>query len=346
MLGIAINDRTLSLAELSSHKQQYQLLCYGIVTLTEGEVIDNQIIDSERMGQHIATLVAQLNCKCSNGVTALATNLVSTREIQVPAELAEQDIEAQIRVNADQYIPFPLAQVSLDFEVLADVNHENKLKTVVLVVAQNEHIGQHSDALLFAGLKPKVIDVETQAKQRVLQLMLKQTEAQHQTLALVDIGYSRITIYIVQETKVVSEEQHLFGLSHLFSAIAAHYEVPIREVEHSNLHLKLLTDDDQAVFQPYILMLSEYITLTLNNYAITAEDNPVSHLMLCGEGSGLPQVEEGLCKHMQMPISLANPFADISSHSSIDREQLLKDAPQLMTACGLGMRCQSDKQYY
>ena len=340
LLAIAVNASTLSVVELSFKKKQYHLLAYGMVALEEGEVVDNQIIDTEHMGQRIATLVARSSCQTKQAAMALATDLVITRHINLPNDLDEQDIEAQIRVDADQYIPYPLNEVSLDFEVLGAAKDEVGCNEVLLIVARTEYVEQYSDALVFAGLKPKIVEVEAQAIERALQLMLSANINYLGTIALVDIGQSRTTIYIAQQGQFVYQLQQLFGDSHLTSAIAAHYGLVSEEAEQAKLDPKSLIDYDQLLFQPFIDTLMAHLTVAFEQYDATEISGEIEQVILCGKGSVLPQLDSKLQHQLSLPVTLANPFKAMNISAAIDTEQLLKDAPQLMTACGLGMRCQ------
>lgn len=349
LLGIAINASTLSLVELSFKKQQYHVLSYAIVSLEEGEVVDSQIIDTERMGGRIAELVARSHCNTKQAAIALSTNLAITRHINLPNDFDEQDIEAQIRVDAEQYIPYPLAEVSLDFEVLGVAKEDPHLNEVLLVVSRTEYIEQHTDALIFSGLKPKIVEVDDQAIQRAFQLMFSSHLDYPSTIALVDIGQSRTTVYIAHQGQFVYQLQQLFGDSQLTSAIALHYGLTGEEAEQARLDPESLSNHpslnnyDSLIFQPFISTLKEHLALAFEQYAAneTEINKEVGQLILCGRGSVLPQLDKQLAQELSLPVTLANPFSSMTIFASIDGEQLLKDAPQLMTACGLAMRCRT-----
>ena len=340
LLAIAVNASTLSVVELSFKKQPYHLLAYGVVALEEGEVVDNQIIDTEHMGQRIATLVARSLCQTKQAAMALATDLAITRYINLPNDFDEQDIEAQIRVDADQYIPYPLNEVSLYFEVLGAAKDEVGCNEVLLIVARTEYVEQYSDALVFAGLKQKIVEVEAQAIERALQLVVSANINYLGTTALVDIGQSRTTVYIAQQGQFIYQLQQLFGDSNLTSAIATHYGLVTEEAEQAKLDPKSLIDYDQLLFQPFIDTLMTHLTVAFEQYATTEISGEIEQVILCGRGSVLPQLDCKLQHQLSLPVTLANPFKAMNISAAIDTEQLLKDAPQLMTACGLGMRCQ------
>lgn len=351
LIGIAISNTTLSLVELNYKNKRYHLLSYGLTSLSEGEVIDNQIIDSEQMGQHIATLIAQLKCTTKKAAIALGANLVLTREIELPIDFSEQDIDAQIRVDADQYIPYPLSEVNLDFAILGRSLVQAHYNKVLLVISRSEHIEQHSDALVFAGLKPSVIDTEPEARQRVFQFISNHNTDFLGTMAWVDIGQTRLTIYIAVKGEFVYHLEQLFGDSHLVRAITTHYNLSVADAEQAKLDPQLLgsqclMDYDLVIFQPFIQSLIYYIKVAFEQYIAISPDKEVEQIILSGDAAGLPQLDKSLQHQMGLPVTLANPFLSISLSHSIDEEQLFKDAPQLMTACGLAMRSRTMTQIY
>ena len=351
LIGIAISTTTLSLVELNYKNKRYHLLSYGLTALSEGEVIDNQIIDSEQMGQHIAALIAQLKCTTKKAAIALGANLVITREIELPTEFSEQDIDAQIRVDADQYIPYSLSEVNLDFAILGRSLVQANYNKVLLVISRSEHIEQHSDALVFAGLKPSVIDTEPEARQRAFQFLSSHNTEFLGTTAWVDIGQTRLTIYIAFKGEFVYHLEQLFGDSHLVRAIATHYNLSAADAEQAKLDPQLvgsqcLMDYDLVIFQPFIQSLIDYIKVAFERYIAISPDKEVEQIILSGDAAGLPQLDKSLQHQMGLPVTLVNPFLSMRLSHSIDEEQLFKDAPQLMTACGLAMRSRTMTQIY
>lgn len=363
LLGVAINDTQLSMVELSHKKGKFHLHCYGSVALDEGEVIDQQIIDSEQMGQHISKLITAIKAKANHANTALSTNLVITREIELPAEFSDLDIEAQIRVDADQYIPYPLGEASLDFEVLGPSTSEPNYNKILLVVSRTELIDQHSDALIFGGLQPKGVGIEPEALQRSVKAMLEVNVDYPEVVALVDIGSKTTTVYIVRNAKFVFQLQQLFGENQLHQIIegpsnASNGSLSLANNETiaaklSATSLTEFTTDRVAVF---VEQLSQHLTIAFEQYATAVSteigsDNPssghtVGHIILSGRATGLARLDSYLQSSIGLEVTVANPFSAMTIASSIDVEQLGKQASQLMTACGLAMLSQTSRKSY
>lgn len=398
ILGVAISDSQLSIVELCYKKQKWHLIGYGIVTLDDGEVIEEQVIDSEQLGQHISTLITQIKSKTIHAATALSANLVTIREIELPSDFSEQDIEAQIRVDADRYIPYPLSQVSLDFEILGYSQLDPNFYKILLVVTLNEHVEQHSDALIFGGLQPKVIDIVPEALCRALQLMLLNKNITPETVALVDIGKTTTTVYIAYQGAFVFHLQQLFGEHQLISTLQTENDKTADETDFIKLTTDLTNESATQRLQPFIIDLVHYISRALQQFATiestvnltnnVVEDSElasqvpteqevtnqevvnqkvvtldvanlandsvvennfnknnfkVDHIILSGRSASLPKLDTGLQKQIGLSVSLANPFKSMTFDPTIDVEQLFKDAPQLLTACGLSLCSQSAK---
>ena len=365
LLGVAINDTQLSIVELSHKKGQFHLHCYGTVALNEGEVIDQQIIDSEQMGHNISTLITAIKAKTNRVATALSSNLVITREIELPVAFSDLDIEAQIRVDADQYIPYPLGEASLDFEILGLSDLEPNYYKILLVVSRTELIEQLSDALIFGGLQPKVIDIVPEALQRSVKAMLKANADYPEVVALVDIGSKTTTVYIVRNAKFVFQLQQLFGESQWHEVTEAPANLspglPIDEMIATKLTTTLFTKLNSKAMAVFVDKLSQYLSIAFEQYATeqyatevsneVGADNisrhhTVGHIILSGSATRLPQLDSHLQSSTGLKVTVANPFSSMTLAGSIDTEQLVKDAPQLMTACGLAMLSQTSLKSY
>ena len=105
-------------------------------------------------------------------------------------------------------------------------------------------------------------------------------------------------------------------------------------------------DYDLVIFQPFIQSLIDYIKVAFEQYSAISPDKEVEQIILSGDAAGLPQLDKSLQHQMGLPVTLANPFLSMPLSHSIDAEQLFKDAPQLMTACGLAMRSRTMTQIY
>lgn len=383
-LGVAISNTAVTLVEICHHKGHTQLLGYAIKTLPPGEVIDNQIVDCEQMGDHIAHLVQRIGSQSKQAAIALPTSLALTKIIEMPAELTEDEIEAQIHIDADQHIPYPLSQVCLDFQIQGPADTDDSMQQVLLVAARLEHVEQQADSLTFAQLQPKVVDLESHAQICAFQLAWDNLSVHKpnnftpnnlapnhsfapantpQTVALIDIGESRTTFYSHQSGQLVYQSQQLFGGAQLTQAIANQQGIDLSQAviikhdlaayitchqqqgsgrhKHSHKHADLT-----KVYTQFVADLAEHITQAFDAYAALAPAVVTEHIMLCGGSALLPDIEAMLKDQLSCDVSVANPFGQMKVSDKVDRDELYAEAPRLMSACGLALRCQMQNQAY
>ena len=165
-LGIDISATSVKLLELGRVGNRYRVEAYAVEPLPVNAVVEKNIVDVEVVGEAIARAVSKAKTKIKPAAVAVAGSSVITKTIEMEAALTEDEIESQIRVEADQYIPYPLEEVSLDFEVQGLVEGNPERVNVLLAACRDEHVDSRRDVLDAAGLTPKVVDVEAYAMER------------------------------------------------------------------------------------------------------------------------------------------------------------------------------------
>ena len=351
LVGVDITATSVKMVEIIRQQGLFHLKAYGMAPLQIGDVADKNIADPEAVGETIRSIHSSQGFSSKQAATAVSGTTVISKIIDMDAVMSDTERESQIRLDADQYIPYSLSEVNLDFAILGRSLVQANCNKVLLVISRSEHIEQHSDALVFAGLKPSVIDTEPEARQRAFQFLSSHNTDFLGTTAWVDIGQTRLTIYIAVKGEFVYHLEQLFGDSHLVRAIATHYNLSAADAEQAKLDLQLLgseclMDYDLVIFQPFIQSLVDYIKVAFEQYIAISPDKEVEQIILSGDAAGLPQLDKSLQHQMGLPVTLANPFLSMPLSHSIDAEQLFKDAPQLMTACGLAMRSHTMTQIY
>ncbi|PNK60361.1 type IV pilus assembly protein PilM [Psychrobacter sp. FDAARGOS_221] len=409
-VGISISNTALCVVALCNHKggqiNSYQLTHYGLSELSPGQVVDNQIIDTEQMGQTIAQLIQQLHLTATQAAIAIPQALTLTKTVQMSAWLLDVEIEAQICIDADQHIPYPIAEASFDFEVLGpaiadgsdnsdtydsydnseatDVISGTELVDVLLVVTLTRDVEQLTDALTFGSLNTALVEVDTHAIERAFQFIYWQLPTQVPVVALVDIGQSRTTVYVANQGVFVYQCEQLFGGAQLDERLQSEYQLDDEQINRiksdESAQIAGITDADiyqyvtdftqalvstikqalHAYFQPQHLASSQNNTTKTNsaaendsnqdtdsyvdNSANTDSAPQIEQVILCGGSAALQQLDALLQQQLGLPVTIANPFAAMALSPTINAEQLSKDAPRLMSACGLSMRsCQQAK---
>src|SRR5690606_29961944 len=176
-------------------------------------VNEKAIVDAKAVGEAIRRAVKRSGAKATDAAVAISGDAAITKVIQMPASLSERDLEGQVEIQADQYIPFPMAEVSLDFEVIGPNANDPEMIDVLLVATRTENVEQRQAAVATAGLKTQIVDVEAFALENACHLLSHQIPdgGIGQSVAIVDIGASSTTFSVLQDLKVIYTRDFAFG---------------------------------------------------------------------------------------------------------------------------------------
>ncbi len=338
LIGVDIATTSVKVIQLQRQSRFFCLKAYAILPLASGLVVDRSIVDAEAVADTVRQALKRAKINSKFAVTALAGSAVITKIIDMDANLTDSEREAQIHLDADQYIPYPLDEVNLDFEVLGQSEFNPEMAQVLLAASRSENVEQRVEALLLAGLTTKIVDIESHAIERAFSLMVDTLPNAPHLVAVVDIGHTQMTLYIAQDGKFIYSREQLFGGAQLTEAIQAYYglsydEATIYKKEHS-----LPDDYFTAVLTPFIDNVIQQITRSLQFYYSSSQYNNIDHIVLCGGSSTIPNLVTAIEEKLETSVSIANPFVNMSINSKIHKNQLAVDAPSLMVACGLALR--------
>lgn len=338
LIGVDICATSVKLVDISRQQGVFHLKSYGIERLTPGIVVDKLIVDTEAVGDAISSLVRRNRVTSSEAVTAVSGSSVITKIIDMDAGLNDAEREAQIRLDADQYIPYPLDEVNLDFEVLGPSIVDDTMVQVLLAASRSENVDQRVDALAFGGLKTKVMDIESHAIERAFKLMVDDLPNMPELIALVDIGHNQTTLYIAKGHNFIYSREQLFGGLQLTEAIQDRYGLSFEEAT-ANKHERMLPEDYYPeVLTPFMENMVQQITRSLQFYFSSSQHSRIDHIVLAGGSSSIPGLAGMIQQKLSIGVTVANPFINMTISPYIDSEQLAIDAPSLMAACGLALR--------
>ncbi len=160
VLGLDISSTSVKLLELSRHGDRYRVETYAVRPLPPGSVVEKNINDPEAVADVVRTVVKQSKTKLKSAAVAVAGSAVITKMIDMPSGLSDDAMETQISIEADQYIPFPLEEVAIDFEVQGESPRNPEQVEVLLAACRRENIDLRVNVLQLADLQEEVVDVE------------------------------------------------------------------------------------------------------------------------------------------------------------------------------------------
>ena len=339
VLGIDISSTTVKLLELSQSGDRYRVESYAVAPLPPEAVVEKNVNQVETVGGLIRELVSRSKTRAQHAVAAVAGSAVIIKTIPMPAGLSEEDLEAQLTVEADQYIPYPLEEVALDFEELGPVVGRDDQVNVLLAACRQETIESRVDAIEVAGLTPAIMDVEVFAMERALALLKTQMPmANPETIAMVDIGASMTTLSVYAGGESVYTREQLFGGKQLTDEIMNRYDLSFEEAGRAKKQGGLPEDYESEVLEPFREAVVQQVSRSLQFFFSSSEYTELDCIVLCGGVAAIAGLAEIIEERLSTPAIVANPFADMSVGSRVNAQALAKDAPAMMVACGLAMR--------
>jgi len=337
VLGIDISSTTVKLLELSRQGGSYRVESYAVAHLPPEAVIEKNVNQVETVGALIRDLVARSKTRVKRIAAAVSGSAVIIKTVTMPDGLSDEELEAQLAVEADQYIPYPLEEVAIDFEVLAPA--ANNTVTVLLVACHQQTIDARVDALEIAGLTVGIMDVEVLAMGRALALLEKQLPGENlRSLAMVDIGASMTTLSVFSDGESVYTREQFFGDKQLTDEIMNRYGLSFEEAGLAKKQQGLPEDYEQEVLQPFREALVQQVSRSLQFFLSSSEHASLDCIVLCGDVASISGLGELAQERLLTPVIIANPFADMTVGPRVDAQALVRDAPAMMLACGLAMR--------
>lgn len=341
-LGIDISTSAVKLLELKKQGSSYRVESYAAVPLPDDAVVDHQIKDIELVGNAIADAIQKSRTKTRHAAVALGGAQVISKVISMPVGLSDDELEQQIDIEAEHYIPFPLDEVNLDFAVLGPVEGDDTQVEVLLVACRTEQVDQRVAVLEHANAIASVVDVEPYVLENAAKLLTDQmpNEGSDTTVALFDIGAMSTSATILHNLESVYSRVQMFGGRQLTDEIMERYELSFAEAGLAKKTGEGLPEGyEQEILQPFIADLVQVVNRVLQLfYSSTPRYGKVEKILLAGGVSTMPGVAEMIQAHLDVPCEVAKPFADMQVSSHSNPKALERDMPALMIAAGLAMR--------
>jgi type IV pilus assembly protein PilM len=339
VLGLDISSTTVKLLELSFTGGRYRVESYAVSSLPQDAVIEKSVNDVEGVSNAIRTVVAQSRTKLKNVAAAVAGSSVITKLIDMPQGLSEDDMEIQLTLEADQYIPYPLEEVAIDFAVQGPAPDRDNQVEVLLAACRRETIESRVEAIEGSDLTPKIMDVEAYAMERAFSLVRNQLDLdEDSTVAIVDIGATMTTLSVLNDGQTIYTREQLFGGKQLTDEIMRRYGLPLEEAGLAKKQGGLPDDYEPEVLEPFKEAVVQQVARSLQFFFSSSQYNDVDHIILAGGVSSMEGLEELVREKLGTPTSVANPFAQMSIAPGVNAVALGSDAPAMMIACGLALR--------
>jgi type IV pilus assembly protein PilM len=341
LIGVDIASTSIKLVELSqTGKGIYRLERYAIEPLPKDTVTDGNIANLDQVSDALKRGWKRLGSRNRNVAMSLPAAMVITKKIIVPAGQKEEELELTVEAEANQYIPFALDEVNLDFQILGPAPNNPDEVEVLIAASRKEKVEDRVAIAEASGLKPRVMDVESYATQEVFGLIAPSLPAngRDQNIALVDMGAHVTHFYVLRNNQFLFSRDQAFGGNQLTQDIQRAFNLSPEEAESAKKNQGLPENYDSDVLQPFMETLALEVTRALQFFFTSTSHSQVDQVVLAGGCAALPGIDELVSKRAGVPTVIANPFASMQASDRIRPRQLALDAPMLLIATGLALR--------
>lgn len=341
LVGVDISTSAVKMVELSgSGKGSYKLEAYSMAAIPKEAIVDGNIAGMEQVSDAVRLAWKLLGSREKRAALALPAAAVISKKVMMAGDLRETDMEAQVEGEANQYIPFPLEEVNIDFQVLGPAPNSPDEVEVMIAAARREKIEDRVAAAEDAGLKVIVMDVDTYATEAAYSLVANQlpNKGKDQTVMIIDIGAGMMHINVMHDNKSVYIREQAFGGAQLTQEIQRRFGLSVEEAEIAKRKGGLPESYKDEVLQPFMQSLSTEVARALQFFTSSTQYNRIDHIVLAGGCAAIPSIDVMVQERTQVNTIIANPFQSMSFASKIKSQQAAIDAPALLIACGLAMR--------
>ncbi len=344
LLGVDISSTAVKLIELSQSDsgtaEPYRVDAFMVEPLPASAVVEKKISDVDAVGQAIGRAVAKSGTKTRRAACAVAGSAVITKVISMPASLSDAEMETQIQLEADQYIPYPLEEVNSDFRLLGASASNPEMVDVLLAASRRENVDDRVAALELGGLNAEIVDVEAYLMENAGALLLGRfdDERHDQTVALADVGATTTTLHVLHDGKTVYTREQNFGGNQLLDEIERRYGLArtqaLERLEEQRLPENFATE----VLGPFKEALAQQIARALQFFYSASAYNRTDQVLLAGGTARIEKIDELVEERLGFPVSMANPFGAMAIGPGVDAVALAQAAPSMMIATGLALR--------
>ncbi len=342
LIGVDITSSAVKLVELRELPQKTGIVLegYSIAPLPKDAVSDGNINNLDAVAESLQLAWRNLGSRVKNVSLALPSAAVTSKKILLPAGMTEDDLEFQVESEANQYIPFPLEEVNLDFQVIGASPNNPEEVEVLIAASRKANVEDRVATAQVAGLNAMVMDVETYASERAFELVCAQlpNNAHDKCVALVDIGTNTTTVNVLRNGESLYIRDQQVGGGQLTRQVEAMFGLSEEEAEAAKRTNDLPDNYERDVLGPFRENMVMEIYRLLQIFFTSTQYSEVDYIVLAGGCAVLPGLDDAVANKTQVVTMVANPFALMTLSDKIKARQLQVDAPALMVACGLALR--------
>ena len=343
LIGLDIGSGSIKAAEIVETKHGGTLKNFGIIDIAHGAIEEGTINNPETVAESLQQLFKSSGFNENNVAVSIGGYSVIVKKIVVQT-MAEEQLQETIHFEAEQYIPFDISDVNLDFQILGESESNPNQMNVFLVAAKKEMLDDYINLMNLAGLNPCIIDVESFALQNSFEASY---DAQNQDVALIDIGASKTSLNILKNAASVFMRDVSLGCGQINQKIMSLIECSFEEAEqlkYGNTPDKLSPDDLKGIVSSVVADWCTEIRRALDFFYSTYPDDQIKRIVLSGGGANIAEFRKLLATEASTEVEIINPFQNFHiENKKLDDAFIKQVAPQAAICMGLAMRKVGDK---
>lgn len=341
LLGLDISSSSVKLVELSRDKAGNLVLdrC-AIEPLERGWITDGNVEKFDEVAEAVRRVVKKSGTRTKSVAMALPASAVITKKIILPGGLSDLELEAQVESEANQYIPFSLDEVSLDFCVVGPSTTSSGDVEVLIAASRKEKVQDRQGLAEAAGLKPIVVDVESYASRLATARLIENlpNKGLDTLVALFEVGAMTTSMQVIKNDEVLYERDQAFGGAQLTQLIVRQYGFSPEEAETKKRSGDLPEDYESGVLKPFVDSMAQEIGRALQFFFTSTPHNKVDYVLLAGGSSALPGLTESVTQQTSFAAQQVDPFQGMTIGSNVKEKKMRREVASYLTSCGLALR--------
>jgi len=344
LVGLDIGTSSVKVIQLKRAGKGFELLHLGIAAIPPETIVDGVIMDANAVVSTINQIFAENAIKTKDVAVAVSGHSVIVKKIRM-TQMKEEELRESIQWEAEQYIPFAIEDVNIDFQIIGPPTAESQEMDIILVAVKKDIINDYQAIISSAGLQVAVVDVDAFALENAYTASYGINP--NELVALVNLGAAVMTINILKNGVSAFTRDSVFGGNRYTEAIQKGLALSYDQAEK----LKMGQEGEAHTFEDAKPMIAEVnnelageIRRSFDFFRSSSQDEPIHKLILSGGSALLPGVLEFLSQNLEIPAEIANPLRNIKADpKKFDPEYLEFIAPQTAISVGLALRQLGDK---
>ncbi len=340
LVGLDISTSSVKVLELSRSQNQYRVERYAVEPMPQNAIVERAIAEVEQVSTTVERAMKRCGTRLKHVAVSVPASQAICKSVRVSAALSESELQTQIEMEAEHYIPYPLNEVNLDFQVVGPAEDNAEEVEVLIAACRKEVVDDYLAVIQTHGYQPVIVDLETYAMENAYGLLAEHMAGggMEKTVAVYDIGATSMTLNVMHNNRSVYIRSHSFGGRQLTEEIQRRYGLSYEEAGLAKKQGGLPENYQPEVLRPFLEALCQEVMRALQFFYASSPYNKADLILLAGGCAQIPGVDKLVTSRVGVPAAIANPFASMTLASRVKPQLFTNETPSLMVACGLALR--------